>query len=222
MTYSITAEKRITGERRNLSVPGVIYGRGINTQTVFVSRSDFLRVLKGAGHSNLVDVAMEQQAPVKTLIKEVQFHPLSGEPIHVDLYQVRMDQEMTASIPLVFVGESRAMKIDAGTLVKSLDELEIRCLPAYLPSSIEVNLSPLATFEDAITVASLKLPEGVVAETPGDVIVATVEAPLTEEQLKKMEESAVGDVTSVKSETEEKRAEKEAAAAAEKTKETGK
>lgn len=149
---------------------------------------------------------------VKAVIKAVQSHPLTLDPMHVDLHQVRMDEEMTAEIPLKFIGESAAMKVLAGTLVKSLDKVTVKCLPANLPHEIEVQLSMLATFEDAITIADLVLGTGVVVEGDAGVVIATVAAPLTEDQLKKLEESSIGDVTAVKSDVDEKRAAKEAIA----------
>jgi hypothetical protein len=83
-----------------------------------------------------------------------------------------------------------------------------------LPHEIEVDLSALATFDDMITVGSLKLPKGVEVTNESESIIATVDEPLTEEEMKKLEESQLGDVTAVKSEAELKK-EQEAQAAVE-------
>lgn len=221
MTYAISAETRTKlgrgakQERYASRIPAVLYGSGVESKPVTVGRSEFLKVLKTAGYSSLLDMTVDGGQPVKTLIKEVQVHPLTLDPLHVDFYQVRMDKEIEAKIPLVFVGESKAVKNEGGTLVKSIDELEIRCLPANLPHEIEVDLSVLNTFEDSITVESLKLPNGVEAITDAGLTIATVERPLTEEELKKLEESALGDVTAVKTEADEKKEAKAAEEAAE-------
>jgi large subunit ribosomal protein L25 len=158
----------------------------------------------------LIDVTVDSQASVKVLVKEVQRHVLSLDPIHVDLYQVRMDTEITARVPLVFVGESSAVKNDGGTLVKSMDELEVECLPGNLPHEIQIDLSKLTTFEDAITVGSLSLPVGVKIMAPVDLTIASVSRPLTEDELKKMEAGTTVDVSAIKTEGEEKRAAEEA------------
>ncbi len=216
MAYALSATartkmgKRSKDERLENRVPAVMYGHGTDARSISVNRSDFLRVLKSAGYSSLVDMALENQSPVKVLIKEVQVDPLSMEPAHIDFYQVRMDEELTANIPLKFIGESKAVKQDGGTLIKSMDELEVKCLPGNLPHEIEVDLSSLNTFEDAITVGSLKLPQGVAITADAGLTIATVARPLTEEELKKMEETAPADVTAIKTEGEEKKAAEEA------------
>ncbi len=218
MTYTLSAVQRSqTGRRakqeRALSrVPAVIYGQGIETQSISLEKGEFKKTYAKAGTSSLVDVNLNGSV-VKAVIKDVQRHPLNLEPIHVDLHQVRMDKEMTAEIPLKFVGEAGAVKVHGGTLVKAMDAVQVRCLPANLPHEIEVDLSVLNTFEDVITIGSLTLSNGVSIEGAADLVIANVAAPLTEEQLKKLEESSVGDVSAVKSEVEEKRAAKEAAAA---------
>lgn len=213
MNYSLSAAKRegrVQDVRNAGRIPAIMYGKGIAPQTLSLGRSEFVKVSKAAGSSSLIDVTVDGQTPVKALVKEVQLHVLRMEPIHVDLYQVRMDTEITAKVPLVFVGESAAVKVGGGTLSKAMDELEIECLPGNLPHEIHIDLSLLATFEDSITVASLKLPEGVKALTDGELTIVNVSRPLTEDELKKLEEGTTVDVTAIKTEGEEKRAAEEA------------
>lgn len=219
MTYTLSATKRTSVGKRakdelaKMRVPGVIYGQGVETQIVSFPKTEFDRVLATAGSSSLVDVSVDNAAPIKVLIKDVQADPLTMRPMHVDLHQVRMDKEISAEVPLKFIGESAAVKAMGGTLIKTMDMVVVDCLPADLPHEIVVDLSKLATFEDSITIASLPVAAGVKVRGEATATIATVAAPLTEEQLKKMEESAVGDVTAVKSDVDEKRAAKEAAAA---------
>ena len=204
------AERRPKDVRMEGQIPAVIYGRGTEPRTLSVPVAEFRKVYAAAGGSSLVDVVVDGGASVKALIKEVQPHYLTMEPQHVDLHQVRMDEKMTARVPLVFTGESAAVKALGGTLIKSLDAVDVECLPADLPHELTVDLSALKTFEDAITVASIAAPKGVEILTDSKDAIATVAAPLTEEQMKKMEESQLGDVTTVKTEAEEKKAEEEA------------
>lgn len=217
MNYAITADKRTKTDqpakqmRDNMRVPGVLYGAAMPAESLSVRHGDLVKLLRSAGFSSLIDLNLAG-SDIKTLIKDVQVDPLSMEPIHVDFYRVRMDKELEAFVPLKFVGESKAVKTDGGTLVKSQDELEIRCLPGNLPHEIEVDLSKLQTFEDAITIESLTLPEGVEALQDPEATLATVARPLTDEELAKLEESQIGDVSAVKTEAAEK-AEAEAAEA---------
>ncbi|MDO8584146.1 MAG: 50S ribosomal protein L25 [bacterium] len=216
MTYSIDAEVRTqtgrqaTAVRNADRIPAVVYGHGIEATSISVPRSAFVKTYKLAGYSSLVDLNMSGSAPVKVVIKEVQLEPIKNIPVHVDFYQVRMDEEMTATVPFKFVGESDAVKTAAGTLIKSMDEIEVTCLPADLPAAIEVDLSALKTFEDAITIGNLVMPKGVVAAGDASLTIATVARPLTEDELKKLEEASTGDVSAIKTEGEEKKAEEEA------------
>ena len=202
-------EGRVQDIRKASRIPAIMYGKGIAPQELSVPRSEFIKVSKAAGSSSLIDLSIDGQPPVKVLVKEVQRHVLRLDPIHVDLYQVNMNTEITANVPLVFIGESAAVKTLGGTLVKSMDELEVECLPANLPHQIEIDLSKLTTFEDAITVGSLVLPKGVKVTADAELTIATVSRPLTEEELKKMEEASVVDVSAIKTEGEEKKAAEE-------------
>lgn len=203
--------RRAQTVREQLLVPAVMYGHGVETRTISVPFQTFRKVYAQAGTSSLVDVVVDGASPVKAIIKDVQVDPITMNPIHVDFHQVNMTETMTAHVPLVFSGDPLAVKALGGTLVKSLDHVEVECLPADLPHEIVVDISQLNTFDDKITVGSLKLPNGVKVTDDTHAMIAFVEAPLTEEELKKLEESQVGDVTAVKSEADIK---KEAQAAA--------
>jgi large subunit ribosomal protein L25 len=213
MKYAITAQtrqsvgKRAKDELKNMRIPAAMYGKGVAAQTLSLPKSEFVKLYAAAGFSSLIDVTVEGQSPVKAVIKEVQLHPLTNEINHIDFHQVRMDEKMTVRIPLVFKGESAAVKGLGGTLVKSLDEVEITCLPANLPHEIEVDLSSLATFEDSITVSSLKLPAGVEVLSEATATIATVARPLTEEELKKLEETSTADLSAIKTESDVKKEE---------------
>ncbi|MFA5129699.1 MAG: 50S ribosomal protein L25 [Patescibacteria group bacterium] len=207
------ADVKPTELRKQGLVPSVMYGHGVETQSIAVPAAAFRKVFAQAGSSSLIDVKVDAGTPVKALIKDVQVDPLTMTPIHIDFHQVNMKETMHANVPLVFVGESVAVKALGGTLAKSLDHIEVECLPADLPHEIQIDISTLATFDDIITVGSIVLPKGVTTEHDTHAVIATVVAPMTEEELKKLEEeSHVGDVTAVKSEADIK---KEADAAAE-------
>lgn len=216
MTYALNAQtrtkmgKRSKDERAALRVPAVVYGYNTEPKSISLGQSEFIRTMKQAGYSSLIDLSIDGAQSTKVLIKAVQPDPIQMIPLHVDLYQVNMNKEITAEIPLVFMGESSAVKNDGGTLIKSLDQIEVRCLPANLPHEIQVDLSKLVTFEDSIMVKDLTLPQGVEATVDGELTIATVSAPLTEDQLKALEASEAVDLSAIKTEGEEK---KEAAAA---------
>lgn len=205
--------KRAENLREAGKIPGIVYGPGVTPQPVALEAPEFKKVYRQAGKSSLIDIQINAAEPVKVLIQEVQVHPLTLEPTHVDLRQINMKEKLTVAVPLEFVGEAPAVKELLGTLVRVHDTLTVRCLPTHLPSKIQVDLSKLQTFNDVVSVADLILPAEVEAVQGARDVIASVTPPLTEEQLKKMEEESQVGVSTVKVEAEEKRAEAAAAAA---------
>ncbi|MBI2436383.1 MAG: 50S ribosomal protein L25 [Candidatus Magasanikbacteria bacterium] len=217
MTYSLHVKKRIPKDasqvRAQGRVPCVVYGPGREATSVSAPAIELEKLYSQAGESSLVDFSVEDEnQSVKVLIQDVQVDPVKGNIIHVDFRQIKMDEEMTAEIEIEFVGESPAVKALGGTLVKGHDTLEIVCLPTDLVSSVEIDISVLATFDDVIHVKDIKLPAGIKLSDAGmgDVLVAKVSAPLSEAQLKAMEEGepkSVEDIEVEKKGKEEKEGE---------------
>ena len=128
------------------------------------------------------------------------------DQIPPDFYQPRLDEEISAEVPLVFIGEAPAVKDLGGTLVKNIHELEVKALPQNLPHEIKVNLDMLKTFDDDILVKDLEVPQGVKIMKGQDEIVALVSQQVkVEEELSKPVEEKVEEVGKV----EEKKKEKE-------------
>jgi large subunit ribosomal protein L25 len=202
-SFRTSLGRRAKTVRAQNMIPAVMYGSGVESRPISVPVAAFRKVYARAGSSALVDVAVEKEAPVKAVIKDVQLDPISLEPVHADFHQVKMTEEMRAEVPLVFVGESEVVKALSGTLTTPIESVEVECLPSDLPHEIEADISALASFDDAITIKDLKLPAGVKVLSDPDAVLAFVERPMTEEELKKMDESQVGDVAAVKAEAEE-------------------
>ena len=108
-----------------------------------------------------------------------------------------MKEEIETEVELMFVGESEAVKALGGVLVKSISKVEVKCLPADLPSHIDVDISVMKTFEDHITIKDLKIPKGVEINLEPEVIVALVTPPRTEDELSGLDEKVEADVTKV-------------------------
>jgi large subunit ribosomal protein L25 len=106
-----------------------------------------------------------------------------------------MDEELKAEVPLHFTGESNAVFQGEGTLVKNLEMVEVECLPGNLPESLEVDISVLDDFEKTITLADLKVPEGVkLVEEDLETLVAKVEPPRSDEEMAELDEVVEGGV----------------------------
>ena len=186
MTVALKTEKRdVFGKRlkscrRDGKLPAVWYGYGVDTQAIAVPLKDFMKAWKTAGESTIIELDMDN-ARKSVLIYDVAFDPVTEIPLHVDFYAVRMDKPITATIPLVFTGESLAVKTMGGILVRVIHEIEVEALPKDLPRELTVDISGLAALKDRITIGNIILPDGVKTTADAADTVALVEAPVAEE-----------------------------------------
>lgn len=220
MTFSIKAEARTAGNASDVRssglVPGVVYGGDRATPvSVSVKQGELEKLYSQAGESSLIDLTVTTEGtPVKALIQEVQMDPVRGVITHVDFRQIKMNEEMTVSVELNFVGEAGAVKALGGTLMKAYDTVTVTCLPKDLVNEINVDLTKLETFDDAIRVSDLALPAGIRVAEGADTVLAKVTPPMSEEEIKAMEAPAAVDLSKIEVEKKGKKEEEEAAAAA--------
>lgn len=198
--------------REVLKVPAVVYGRGIENKSIEVDLAPFRKVYSAAGESSLVDLSIDGGAPVKVLIHDIQVDPLRGEVTHIDFLQVNMNEKLTTEIAIEFVKESAAVKALGGTLVKNMDHIEVKCLPGDLVHAIEVDISKLATFEDVIRVKDITPPAGIEFLSEADAVIALVEPPRSEEEMKALESEVKTSVEDVAVVEKKKKEEDDAAA----------
>lgn len=196
---------------RDENVPAILYGKGIENEQLWVNKKIFDKVYDEAGESTILKLALEGNGERNVVIKDVQKDIISGQPIHVDFYQVRMDEEIEAEVELVFVGESAAVKELGGVLVKNMDSVDIKCLPGDLLSKIEVDISRIKTFDDYIYVKDLAIPEKVEVLVDAETVVAMVSPPRTEEEMAELETEIKEDVTKVEGVVKEEESAEEGA-----------
>ena len=124
-------------------IPAVVYGAGKESASVAVDPRQVLRILKSeSGHNTIFDLALDSDR-VKAMIVDWQFEPIKGTLLHVDLQRIAMDKKLTVTVPVVLKGEAEGVKQQGGILEQLLREIEIECLPADIPKSIEVDISHL-------------------------------------------------------------------------------
>ncbi|MCD5384887.1 MAG: 50S ribosomal protein L25 [Candidatus Pacebacteria bacterium] len=187
------------------SVLGVVYGPGVENIKLEVDLKDFVRVYDEAGENSLISLeASDDSKKFLVLIQDIQKDPISGEVIHIDFYQPKLDSKVDVSIPLEFIGLAPAIKELGGTLVKNFLEIEVKALPQKLPKSIEVDLGKLVTFDDVIVIGDLKIPDEVEVFKELDEIIALVTPIETEEETTKPIEEDVEAVTKVEKKEKEK------------------
>jgi large subunit ribosomal protein L25 len=197
--------------RKAGQLPAVLYGRNIKNQSLTVNAAEFDKVLKKAGESTIIDLVTDDGKTHPVLIHDVQIHYLTSQPTHADFYAVSMTQKLKTKVVLEFTGESKAVKEMGGVLVKNLTELEVECLPADLPHSIIVNISPLDALNSSLHVKNITVPDGVKILTLGEEVIAKVQPPRDVET--ELAAPVVEDVSKVVGAAEEKPAAAEGEAA---------
>lgn len=156
-------------------LPAVVYGHHSDTTALLLDGHEFQRVFARAGRSHLVDLVVEGGAPEKVLVREIQTHPRRIGPIHVDLYQVSMQEKLHADIPVHLTGEPPIVKQGEADLLHALHQIKVECLPGDIPEAFVVDVSGLTEIEAGIRVEDLKVPEGVtILAEPDELIVKTV------------------------------------------------
>jgi large subunit ribosomal protein L25 len=202
MTKNITIEAKIRTKSvgkvaDSENIPGILYGRGIENVMVSLDKKKFNNTYEEVGESTVFKLALDGKDERNVLIKDVQKDVLSGMARHVDFYQVRMDEEIEAEIELIFTGESAAVKELGGILVKNMDAIDVKCLPGDLPPEMEVDITPIKTFDDYIYVKDLPFSEKVEVLVDPETVVAMVSPPRSEEELADLETEVKEDVTQV-------------------------
>lgn len=195
----IVTGKEVKALRRDGQTPVVIYGGGRKSLALSVNSHDFELLYRKAGGNTIVAIDVELADGTKekknVLIHRVDIHPVTSKILHADLLQIRMDELITTSVPLKFVGDSVAVIEQSGSMLTPTAEVEVECLPANLPHEIEVDISPLVDFEAVIHVSDLNAIEGVTVLTDPEAVIAHVEAPRSDEELEALEEAVVEEET---------------------------
>jgi large subunit ribosomal protein L25 len=170
--------KKVASLRRQGRLPANVYGRGIASQAVDIDAREFQRTIKSAGLRAMIQLNIDGEKEARyVILRGIDRKGGTGEPIHIDFFQVDPEQPIQANVPLRLVGEAPAVRDLAGTLLPGVDVVAVRCRPLDIPDAIEVDLARLTGFDISITVGDVKAPKGVEVLTDPSVVVATVNAP---------------------------------------------
>jgi len=214
MTLELKSEKRtllgkkVKSLRRKGVIPAVVYGGKEGSVPIELGLKEFSKIFKTAGETTLIKLFVND-AVKNVLIHDISRDPMTEEINHVDFYEVKMDEKITTKVPLVFIGDAPAVIDLGGVLVKAMQELEVRALPADLPHQIEIDISQLKTFDDNILVKDIKLPKNVEILENLETSVAVVTPPRSEAELEALKGEVEEKIEEVKVEAEEKAKERE-------------
>jgi large subunit ribosomal protein L25 len=177
-------------------VPAVVYGKKFEPASIKIDSTEFAKVFKEAGTSNLIELHLGDKK-FKVLVNDYQLDPIKGIVLHVDFLKVNMKEKIHAEIPLEFVGDSPAVINLEGSLITPVDSIEVECLPGDLVSEINVDLSILDDFEKNIKISDLVVPEGIEILSDLEEIIAFVQEPRSEEEMEALNEEVVENVEAI-------------------------
>ncbi|MBV9864008.1 MAG: 50S ribosomal protein L25 [Abitibacteriaceae bacterium] len=199
-THELTVQSRAANGksaakklRREGLVPAVAYGHKEEAVTLAVDARQLRDLLSHHASHGLLTLKFKDGASpdLSVIIKALQRHPVRHSVNAVDFLRVSLDEEVTATVPIVLEGEPTGVKSDGGVLVQALHELEVSALPQNLPEQITVDVSALELNGPPIHIKEIALPQGVKAITDGEEPVAVVNPP----KLELPEETAVAEGT---------------------------
>lgn len=185
-----------------------IYGGKNSALPITVDLKEFKKVFKSAGETTLIKLFIDGGNMKNVLIHDSSRDSVTDEIKHIDFYEVKMDEKIAAKIPLIFTGNAPAISDLGGVLVKAMQELEIRALPADLPHEIEVDISLLKTFDDNILIKDIKLSKNIEVLENISASVASVAPPRSEAEIEALSGQIEEKIEDIKAETEEKAAER--------------
>ena len=198
--------------RKQDIIPAVVYKHGEETMSIQIKETDLIHALHtSAGENAILTLDIKGGKDQKTvIIKEMQYHPIKENILHVDFQEISLTEKITVNVPIMLKGESVGVKTEGGVLDQMLKELEIECLPTQIPEKIDVHIEEMK-IGDTIHVNELDVPAEIEVITDHEQAVVSVEAPHEEPEAEEGEEGLEGEAQEPEVITE-KEAEKRQAA----------
>ena len=164
--------------RREGRVPAVIYGNNEEPLSIHVEEKALVKALSGGHFMNSVVMVDAGASPVRTLPKDVQFHPVTDRPLHVDFLRISEHAKVHVEVPIHFVDEDKSKGIKRGGVLNQVrHELELICDAAEIPEEIRISLAGM-DIGDSLHISAVTLPKGTEsAITDRDFTIATIVAP---------------------------------------------
>jgi len=175
---------------------GIVYGHNATPTPLVLDRLEFQKVFIKSGRTHLVDLVVDGDRTEKVLVREIQTHPRRLGPIHVDFYQVSLEEKITVEVPVHLVGESAAVKRGDADVLQPIHAVRVECLPTDIPEAFEVDLTPLEEVEAEFRISELKVAKGVtVLMDPEELVVKIVHRRelKVEEEAPALETAVVGE-----------------------------
>jgi large subunit ribosomal protein L25 len=184
--------KKVKHLRRQGITPVHLFGHGIESLALQCDTGELERVLGQAGQTRLISLKLaKEKKPRTAVVREFDRDWRKGKLIHVDFYQVRMEEKIKLEIPVVLVGEAPALKSKTNMLGHELGTLTVECLPAKIPASFEVDISSLTELDQAIRVKDIALDKDIIVLNNPDLVVVKISLRPVEKVEEKVVEAVV-------------------------------
>ena len=166
--------KRSRRVLREGKLPAIVYGHNTEPTPITLDKLEFQKVFVKSGRTHLVDLALDGRNE-KVLVRDIQTHPRRLGPIHVDLYQVNLQEKIEVEVPVHLTGESAPVKQGDGDILHPLHSVRVECLPSDIPEAFTVDITPLEEIEAELRVKDLTVPKGVtILDDPDELVVKIV------------------------------------------------
>ncbi|MFD0698905.1 50S ribosomal protein L25 [Paenibacillus sp. GCM10027628] len=175
-----TTKSDIKQLRSQGKIPGVVYGKKIQSTVISIDQKELMALLRSNPHAIIEMDMPEGGGKQPVMINELQRGKVHRELLHVDFHQINMDEPVKTVVTLEFTGEAEGVK-EGGILQIQLHELEIRCLPNQIPGSIRVDISHLGLGENML-VHQISVPAGIEVKSDMNDLILTILAPQKEVQ----------------------------------------
>jgi large subunit ribosomal protein L25 len=183
--------KKVKHLRRQGITPVHLFGHGIESLALQCDTGELERVLGQAGQTRLISLKLaKEKKPRTAVVREFDRDWRRGQLLHVDFYQVKMEEKIKLEIPVVLVGEAPALKSKTNMLEHELGTLTVECLPAKIPTSLEVDISSLTEPDQTIRVKDVTLEEDITVLNNPELVVVKISL----RPVEKVEEKVVEEV----------------------------
>ena len=194
----VVGKKATKTLRRSGKVPSVLYFKGEEPLSISVNNKALNKAMKSEQRIYEMEINNESQY---VMIKEIQYHPVTDEVLHVDFMRVLRSEKMTISVPLILTGKAVGVT-EGGILSQSMNQIEISCYPTNVPENIEVNIDSLE-LNASLSVADVNIDDDEIEIiSPDELNVASIAAPKEEESVLSDEVEADSDVESSEEKTD--------------------
>ena len=175
---NISGKSKIKNMRRENKIPGIYYSHDSKQSiSLYINSNDLISAQKSDAKIFTINVGNKKR---NVLFKSVQYHPVTDEILHVDLYGIKMDQLVSVNIGVELIGTPKGVIEEGGILTQGIADVEIECLPNNIPGNIQIDVSDLSLGE-VLRVQDITKQKNVTIKTNEDQIIASITQAMKEE-----------------------------------------